>query len=317
MQRSTSRSNQRLELSRESRRPTGIDRCEGDEGDAGLSTNQTFQGESIDLRSPREAGAGYDWRTLTVDVGECNAELTFNTWLGTQVEWKGDLGDVAGPWVQAWIPPEAGERPLEFGLPQQARMALPRPKVAMLTADWADPDELKKAPCNLSKRSVFIEMGQGLIAGHLTVLSSALWSCLFIAGRNSRTGLAGAYHYPAMCLHDSKVWGDLLAWQAALQPDEVVVLKPLLQLDAWKSVLASGEDLKAVTAWAKRDGASVRVESVGRPFMSHARDQFEVGDADRKGLGDAQVTLASCLARDYSDKERVLMRLIGRDRTKG
>jgi hypothetical protein len=120
-----------------------------------------------------------------------------------------------------------------------------------------------------------------------------------------------------MCLHDSKVWGDLLAWQAALQPDEVVVLKPLFQLDAWKSVLASGEDLKAVTAWAKRDGASVRVESVGRPFMSHARDQFEVGDADRKGLGDAQVTLASCLARDYSDKERVLMRLIGRDRTKG
>lgn len=312
------RSNKRRESPRESPRSTDVDRRESDMGDAGLSVKQPLvEGRSIELRASREAGTGPDWKTCIVDVGECNVELTFNTWLGTQVEWTGEMGDVAGPWVQAWIPPEAGGRPLEFGRRQPARMALPRQQATLLTAGWADPDVLEEVRCKLSKHRVFIEMGQGLIAQQLNVLSSTLYSCLFIAGRNSRTGLAGAYHYPAQCLHDPTVWGDLLAWQAALHPDEVVVLNPSTQTEAWKQALASSRELAAIATWAERGGASVRIEPVSRPFMSNADGKLEAGDADRNGLGDAHVSLVSRSAGDHVDAKEALMRLIGRDRTRG
>ncbi|HTV84025.1 MAG TPA: hypothetical protein VME63_01370 [Dyella sp.] len=91
-----------------------------------------------------------------------------------------------------------------------------------------------------------IEMGQGVIARatELAVITTALYSCTFIAGINATVGYAGAFHYPALALltfgeqvHASTlgsrtyqalmaqrqdIKSDMLDWLRTLRPTEIV-----------------------------------------------------------------------------------------------
>jgi hypothetical protein len=69
-----------------------------------------------------------------------------------------------------------------------------------------------------------IEAGQGIIAqGDLLVATSVLQNCSFIAGFNSKTNKAGAFHYPSGCLdNDPKCKHAMTMWIMALDPDKVV-----------------------------------------------------------------------------------------------
>lgn len=92
-----------------------------------------------------------------------------------------------------------------------------------------------------------IEMGQGIIArgSNLGVVTTALYSCTFIAGINPATGYAGAFHYPALSLrafgegvHESEtnspeylklvssrydIKSDMLDWLRTLRPTDVTL----------------------------------------------------------------------------------------------
>lgn len=72
----------------------------------------------------------------------------------------------------------------------------------------------------------FIEMGQGIIARpDLRVRTSALYSCTLIAGHNTASGYAGAFHYPSGTVGEDKdVLADMEVWIAVLRPTVVTLV---------------------------------------------------------------------------------------------
>lgn len=270
---------------------------------------------SIDLLVLPPPQARPEQPTVILDLGACATRLTVHTWVGRQVQWRGQLIDVEAPQVQVWIPPEAGELPVQFGRPKLVAEAVVRPPLEQLPKGWTPVEELDEVACRLDKASVFIEMGQGIISDRLEVMSSQLWSCCFIVGINRATGLAGAYHYPAASLHDPHVWLDMNAWRDALHPTQAILLKPAYGAETDTGTWTAKADLDALAAWLQHDGAQLEIRSASRPWMRSDGRQFLAGDADAKGLGDADHILSACRAGDYADKKERLLRLIGSDMT--
>ncbi|MDE3135484.1 MAG: hypothetical protein KGL59_02825 [Acidobacteriota bacterium] len=77
-------------------------------------------------------------------------------------------------------------------------------------------------------RKFFIEMGQGIMAdradGDFGVCTSALFSCVLIAGYNEASGFVGAYHYPANRIEDPEVISDMNEWAFEVEPTSVVLI---------------------------------------------------------------------------------------------
>jgi len=71
----------------------------------------------------------------------------------------------------------------------------------------------------------FIEMGQGIIGrGDLRVCTSALQSCVLIAGYNAGTRDGGMYHFPSGHRKDPEVRRDMDTWAAILAPTAITLV---------------------------------------------------------------------------------------------
>lgn len=134
-----------------------------------------------------------------------------------------------------------------------------------------------------------IRMGQGIVAtGSLTVTTTALYSCCFMAGVNLGSGKAGAYHYPAGLLDDAWVLETMMSWLRELKPERVVlVFAPPSEREALDVQVEL--DSQAVCRWVHgQSGAEVELARMTTPVMRFREGRFEVGGfatLAREGFG--------------------------------
>jgi len=177
----------------------------------------------------------------------------------------------------------------------------------------------------------FIEMGQGIVSGpDLRVRSSTLYNCTMIAGFNSVTRRAGAYHFPSERLGNRDVMRDMKFWADLLLPTQIFLIHADpngVELGIGGATGSSMKDKIGLSLWARarvsENSRAFRIAGQTRTLVASSPGMYCVGQpatfraGDRRDLGadgwGPRIDLSAVEEGRYMDRAPPIM-LVGRNR---
>lgn len=136
----------------------------------------------------------------------------------------------------------------------------------------------------------YIEMGQGVVVPtpdcqDLLIGTSPLLSCVLIAGCNSNTRHAGAFHYPATELKNPEVAQDMSDWLEELKPTQIRLVTAASQAFSMMGSGTDPDDLNRLKEWLSTKGYPASDEKSATNGAMHVLQgvNFDIGTPNYLG----------------------------------